>query len=123
MAAARRKNDGSTGVKAAFDRMDLNGRIVDVRDAVDPARRCFAEIVPFRLMHALLVQLRRVRRIERDYNATLEDRLRRIRAFVGWTGMRNVQRHESRGWVGGGVSGASQSRQEGDHEKRERRNC
>ena len=92
VSSAGRKYYRGSGVDCPVDRVHFNGRIMNVDNAVDSSRHGFAQIILFRLPHSILLQQRRIGRIEWNNDAALNDRLRRIRSIVGRPRMRYPER-------------------------------
>ena len=55
MRATGGQNDRGPGVEPAFHRVDLDRRIMDVRNAADPTGHGFTDVVILRLAHTLLI--------------------------------------------------------------------
>jgi hypothetical protein len=81
--ATCRQDHGRAGVDPPVDGVHLDGRIMDIDDAVDPARHRLAQVVLLGLMHPLLLEQRRIRRIERHDHPALNNRLRRVGSIIG----------------------------------------
>src|SRR4051794_11954074 len=76
--------------------MELDRRVVDVDDAVDPPGDGLADVVDLGLAHTLRVEEGRAGLIERDDDAALEDRLRRVRCVGGRTRLGYAERWRRR---------------------------
>ena len=83
VAAAGDEDHRRAGVDAAIDGVELDARVVDVDDAADAARHRLAQVVGLGLAHAIGLEQRRARRIQRHDDAARHDRLRRIRRGGG----------------------------------------
>ncbi len=102
MPAARRQNHRRSGADVSLNRVHFNGWIVNVDDRVHASRRVVAHVVLLGLAHPLHVKKRRPRRIERDHDATRQDRLRRVRRARCRTGLRDSEWRGSRRQRGSG---------------------
>ena len=86
MASSSDEDDRRAGVDAAFHGVDFNGWVVDVDNAADASRDGLAEVVDFRFLDLVGFEEGRSCGVERDHDAALQDRLRRVGSVCHWAG-------------------------------------
>ena len=100
MASARGQDHGRTRVQAPFDRVHLDGRVMDVGDPADAPGHRLAQVVVLGLTNPTGVELRGIRRVQRNNNSALDDGLWAIGLRVGGARAGDAQR----GWYLTGLS-------------------
>jgi hypothetical protein len=91
MPATSHEDHRRSGVVPGFNRMELDGGVVDVGDPRNPTRHGPTDLVMLRLVGAGGVEVGRSGRVERQDNPTRQDRLGSVGSVVGRSGPWNPE--------------------------------